>query len=92
MVAMVETELGSALDYYEAARRIDPKNTRVLLGYARVNHEMENYGSVRMAYDELKKADPAIAAQFAYLDLRGDEAARAADISKAKEVTLWAEQ
>jgi tetratricopeptide (TPR) repeat protein len=92
MVAIVEHELGSALDFYEAARRIDPKNTRVLLGYARVNHEMENYGSVRTAYDELKKADPAIAAQFAYLDLRGDEAARAADIGKAKEVTLWAEQ
>ncbi len=64
----------------------------MLLGYARVNHELENYGSVRTAYEELKKADPDLATQFAYLDLRGDEAARAAEISKAKEVTLWVDQ
>jgi tetratricopeptide (TPR) repeat protein len=92
MIAIAEDDTGAALDYYEAARKIEPKNTQVLLGYARVNHELENYGSVRTAYEDLKKADPALAAQFAYLDLRGDEASRAADISGAKEVTLWADQ
>ena len=92
MIAIAEDDTAAALEYYEAARKIEPKNTQVLLGYARVNHELENYGSVRTAYDELKKTDPDLAAQFAYLDLRGDEAARAADISKAKEVTLWADQ
>jgi tetratricopeptide (TPR) repeat protein len=91
MISLEEGDLAAANDYYESARKIEPKNSQVLLGYARINHELENYGSVRTAYEELKKADPALAAQFAYLDLRGDEAARAADISGAKEVTLWAD-
>jgi tetratricopeptide (TPR) repeat protein len=92
MIALVEQDFAASSDYYEQARKLEPKNTQALLGYARANHELENYGSVRLAFDELRKADPGLAAQFAYLDLRGDEAARAADISKAKEVTLWAEQ
>lgn len=92
MIALVEKDFAISSDYYEQARKLEPKNTQALLGYARANHELENYGSVRLAFDELRKADPGLAAQFAYLDLRGDEAARAADISKAKEVTLWAEQ
>jgi len=92
MIALVEKDFASSSDFYEQARKADPKNPQALLGYARANHELENYGSVRLAFDELRKADPGLAAQFAYLDLRGDEAARAADISKAKEVTWWAEQ
>jgi tetratricopeptide (TPR) repeat protein len=93
MIALVEEDFAASSDYYyEQARKAEPKNTQALLGYARANHELENYGSVRLAFDELRKADPGLAAQFAYLDLRGDEAARAADISQAKEVTLWAEK
>jgi tetratricopeptide (TPR) repeat protein len=91
MISLEEGDLAAANDYYESARKLEPKNAQVLLGYARVNHELENYGSVRTAYEELRKADPQLAAQFAYLDLRGDEADRAADISGAKEVTLWAD-
>jgi tetratricopeptide (TPR) repeat protein len=92
MIAITENDLSEALEYYEEARKLEPKSTQALLGYARVNHELENYGSVRTAYEELKKVDPGLATQFAYLDLRGDEAARAAEISKAKEVTLWVDQ
>jgi hypothetical protein len=92
MIALVEKDFAASANYYEQARKAEPKNTQALLGYARANHELENYGSVRLAYDELRKADPGLAAQLAYLDLRGDEAARAADISQAKEVTLWAEK
>ncbi len=35
--------------------------------------------------------DQGLATEFAYLELKGDEAARAADISGAKEVAKWAE-
>ena len=56
---------------------------------ARVNHELENYGIVRKAYNKLKAVDPELAEQFAYLSLRGEEAARAAEISAVKEVIVW---
>ncbi len=92
MISLEEGDLAAANDYYESARKLEPKNAQVLLGYARVNHELENYGSVRLAYDELKKVSPELATQFAYLDLRGEEATRAADLSKAKEEFEWADQ
>ena len=92
MISLVEKDFAAASSYYEQARKAEPKNVQALLGFARANHELENYGSVRLAFEELKRTDPGLAAQFAYLDLRGDEAARAADISKAKEAMLWAEK
>jgi hypothetical protein len=67
----------------------EPNNPRALLYVARVNHDLENYGEVRVAYDALKKLDPALAAQFGYLDLRGEEATRAASLSQAKELMFW---
>ena len=63
----------------------------MLLTVARVNHEMENYGTVNEAYGKLKYLDPDLAQQFAYLDLRGDEALRAASIGGIKEVVIWEE-
>ena len=52
---------------------------------------MENYGTVRKQYDKLKKLDPELASRFAYLDLKGDEAVRAAEAAKIKEAVVWAE-
>ena len=48
--------------------------------------------SITTAIAELKKVDQALATEFAYLELKGDEAQRAADISGAKEVAKWADQ
>jgi tetratricopeptide (TPR) repeat protein len=80
-----------AMTYYEHAAQMEPDNAKALLCVARVNHDLENYGTVRKQYDRLKKLDPDLAAQFAYLDLKGDEAVRAAEASKIKEVVVWAE-
>jgi len=90
-ISLVEHDLETSLDYFERAQKLDGKNGLVLLGLARVNHEMENYGAVRTALAELKKVDQGLATEFAYLELKGDEAQRAADISGAKEVAKWAE-
>ena len=84
-------EYDKAMTYYERASRNDPDNPKAVLCVARVNHEMENYGTVRKQYDKLKKLDPELASRFAYLDLKGDEAVRAAEAAKIKEAVVWAE-
>jgi tetratricopeptide (TPR) repeat protein len=80
-----------AMSYYSRASKKDPDNPKAVLCVARVNHEMENYGTVRKQYDKLKKLDPDLASRFAYLDLKGDEAVRAAEAAKIKEAVVWAE-
>ncbi len=85
-------ELKEALRYYERAGRASPDNPKVVLSIARVSHELENYGMAREAYSRLKELSPDLASQFAYLDLRGEEAGRAADAAGVKEVMLWEEE
>ena len=85
-------EMEKALEYYERASIEAPDNPKVLLCVARVNHELENYGLVKKAYGKLKGVDPDLADQFTYLDLRGGEAARAAEMSAVKEVVVWDEE
>jgi len=58
---------------------------------ARVNHEMENYGSAQKLYARVKALDPALAEKYAYLELKGEEASRAAEAGAAREVMLWVE-
>jgi len=84
-------EYDKAMTYYERASKKDPDNAKAVLCVARVNHEMENYGTVRKQYDKLKKLDPELATRFAYLDLKGEEAVRAAEAAKIKEAVVWAE-
>ncbi len=91
-IKYVKKDLEGALKYYNKAAEINPNNPKVLLCVARVNHELENYGIVRKAYNKLKAVDPELAEQFAYLSLRGEEAARAAEISAVKEVIVWDEE
>jgi tetratricopeptide (TPR) repeat protein len=80
-----------ALEYYNRAAKIAPKNATVLLCVARVNHAMENYSSAKKAYAELQAVDPGLAQKFAYLDLRGEEATRAADVTGVKGTVVWSE-
>jgi tetratricopeptide (TPR) repeat protein len=78
-----------ALTFYQRAYKLDQKNSRTLLAIARAEHELEDYGQTKKMYDALKKADPDLAQQFAYLDLKGEESTRAAEIGNVKEVVLW---
>jgi tetratricopeptide (TPR) repeat protein len=81
-----------ALSFYDRAYEKSPKDPNVLLGMARASQELEDYRTVRKTYDELKKASPYLAQQFAYLELKGEESTRAASISGAKEMVVWAEE
>lgn len=70
----------SAQKYYGRAADIDPNNAHVLLAVARVNQELENYGTVKRSYTALQKADPALAQQHGYLALGAKaDSTRAAD-------------
>jgi tetratricopeptide (TPR) repeat protein len=80
-----------AREYYEKAAAREPENPKAVLCMARLNHKMENYGTAKTLYAKLKALDPGLASQFAYLDMRGEEAARAADASKAKEAMVWSD-
>jgi tetratricopeptide (TPR) repeat protein len=80
-----------ALDYYNRAYAKDPENTRVLLAVAKVNHDLENYFAAKKFYGELKARDPDLALQYAYLDLKGEEATRAAEVSGVGGTVAWEE-
>jgi ankyrin repeat protein/tetratricopeptide (TPR) repeat protein len=80
-----------ALDYYDRAYAKDPENPHVLLAVAIVNHDLENYYRVKKVYAELKARDPDLAARFAYLELRGEEATRSADASGLGGTVIWEE-
>ena len=88
----LSNEMEKALEYYERASVEAPDNPKVLLCVARVKHELENYGLAKKSYEKLKAVDPDLADQFAYLDLRGEEATRAAEMSAIKEVVVWEEE
>lgn len=80
------------MTFYVRAEEVDPKNKTVVLSIAKVHHELENYGMVRQKYSQLEEIAPSLALEYAYLDLRGDEASRAAEISGAKNLILWEEE
>lgn len=77
---------------FERALELDSDNPQILISAARVNHQLQNYGSARQYYRRARDLDPALAAQFAYLDLQGDEAVRAAERSGSATTMLWAEE
>ncbi len=90
-IKFLNKDLMKALEYYKRAQKKAPNNPIVLLCVARVNHELENYGLVKVTYEKLKTINPALAEKFSYLALRGEEASRAAEISAAREVIVWDE-
>jgi tetratricopeptide (TPR) repeat protein len=91
-IAFTRKNMDLALGFYDRAAKKQPDNANVLLAQARVNHAMENYGSVARTYARLKQVAPDLAQQFAYLDLRGAEATRAAEISSANEAVIWVQE
>jgi tetratricopeptide (TPR) repeat protein len=91
-IYFLKNDLKTARQYYEKAAKKTPNSPPVLLAMARVNHEVQNYSEAAVAYNKLKNLDPKLAEQFAYLGMKGSDAARAADISKTKGVMVWNEE
>lgn len=91
-MAYLDGDLGLADEYYDRALRAEPEYSLALLGAARVNHELENYGTAQTHYDKLKDASPQLAQQFEYLELRGEQAARASDAAQASSFVVWGDE
>lgn len=90
-ISYLRNEREKALEFFDRASRKDPTNAKVVLNLARVNHEMENYGLVAKLYARLKSIDPDLALKYSYLDLKGEEASRAAEIGRVKGAVIWEE-
>lgn len=84
-------ETDAALAFYDRAYKKSPANASVLLAEAMINHQLENYGAVRKYYQALKTQNGALADRYSYLDLRGEEGAKAADASGLKKMVEWME-
>ncbi len=80
-----------ALEYYNRAYEKQPDNPSVLLAVARANHDLEKYDLAGEYYAQLKEKSPELAAKFAYLDLRGEDGTRAADVAGLKDIVVWEE-
>jgi hypothetical protein len=81
----------AALGFYDRAYKKSPNNPSVLLSEAVINHQLENYGLVKKYYQALKAQTPALADRYAYLDMRGEEGAKAADASGIRNLIEWME-
>jgi hypothetical protein len=90
-IYFVQNQADKALTYYNRAANKDPNNATAVLCVARANQQLENYSTAKQAYAKLQSLDPELAQQYAFLNLRGDEATRAADASGLTKVVPWAE-
>ena len=91
-IYFIRNEYAKALPFYERALDRNKRSATALLGLARCHHELENYGFVSSTYKQLQEADPNLAGRFAYLDLKGEEATRAADAAGIRETVVWEEE
>ncbi len=80
-----------ALETYSRASRTSPNNTKALLGVARASYELEKYNEADSAMNKLNSADPALAAEFAYLGSADTSVGRASNAVK-REVSSWDEE
>lgn len=90
-IAYSKQDYKVATDLYDQALRADPRSSGALLGLARVNFEMENYGATRASLEQLKQVDPQLAEKFAYLSGKTDQSARASS-QAAREEAVWSDQ
>jgi tetratricopeptide (TPR) repeat protein len=90
-IAYSKRDFKDAADVYDQALRADPSSSGALLGLARVNFELENYGASKESLEQLRQFDPQLADRFAYLSGRSDQAARASS-QAAREEKVWSDE
>ena len=74
------------------ARAIAPDDPDVLLSIAMANHQLGNYTATRAAYSKLQQVAPETAGRFAYLELQGEGAGRAAHAGDLGRTILWSDE
>jgi hypothetical protein len=56
-----------------------------------VQHRLENYGTARSLYTRLREMQPEMAERYAFLDMQGQQAARASAAAQEKGALPWQE-
>lgn len=84
-------DMRQAAAQYERALARDAGNPTILLGLAKANYELENYGSVRELYSRLQARDPQLAARFSYLGSKDTDGTRASDAG-LRQAVVWDER
>ena len=91
-INFLKEEYETSLEFYDRALSQDDNNTAALLGIARCSHELENYYLVKKTYAQLEQLDSQLAEQYAYLDMKGAEATRAAAAAEMQNRILWEDE
>jgi tetratricopeptide (TPR) repeat protein len=78
----------AALKQFGDANDIAPNTPRIVLAIAKANRELKNYPVAQAGYEKLKKLDPGLAQQFAYLS-SADSGGRASDVASERASVLW---
>lgn len=90
-IYFIQSQSDTAALYYNRAYARDPDDATVLLCVARVNQALENYSIAKQAFAQLQKKDPDLASKYSFINMRGEEATRAADRSGLRTVVPWME-
>jgi tetratricopeptide (TPR) repeat protein len=90
-IAFLDNKMEEALGFYTRADKVKPDNPKILLALARTNYALGNYEATEVAFNKVKAADAGLAEDYAYLELKGEEGFRAADITLKGEI-LWNEE
>lgn len=81
-----------AYKWYEEFYKEKENSFTALLNFAKVNYELENYGTVKDLYRKMEDIDTGRAEKYSYLILAaGDETARAGDQSEQRNMMIWEE-
>ncbi|MCF7947627.1 MAG: tetratricopeptide repeat protein [Spirochaetia bacterium] len=93
MLAFLNGDYPQAKEYYKRAESIRANHATVLLGLARVQHELRNYEEASVSYTRLKDLAPNLASRYAYLDLEGGGGSgRASDAAGVRSTPVWEEE
>jgi hypothetical protein len=90
-IQFIEKSYSDSLISFQKAMDLQPGSTRALLGYAKVNYELEDYDTVQTAYEQIERKDPDLAVRFAYLGERRTSSNRAST-AMSRELVLWDEE
>lgn len=90
-IRKVQGRIDEAVALYDRAYKKNPKSAPLLLALARIQYESENNGAAKRYYRELRDVDPGLADRYAFLELKGEEGARAAEASGLKNAITWVE-
>jgi tetratricopeptide (TPR) repeat protein len=89
---MLTKQYSLAAETYKAVLEAKPDNVGALVGFAKANRELENFGLVRSTFEKLRTTAPDVAVQFAYLigeRVSEEMAASRASLAVQQETFIW---